>query len=169
MEFGLSGANQVARWSQSSCEPTCRDSSNMSATGRKPCLRPTRELAPVSPSKLPFHVRVSGLPSNTWFPGPTRVNIPNGITTGSADFPGLTVVTDRPRYSVCNNRRHQASATMRPNNTVHAPVHAAGELNALYLLKAKLHYALLVADRSDAGRTPAASWNLAYRALSSSL
>jgi len=29
-------------------------------------------------------------------------------------------------------------------------------------LKAKLHYAILVADRSEAGRRPAASWNLAY-------
>jgi len=29
-------------------------------------------------------------------------------------------------------------------------------------LKAKFHYAILVADRSDAGRRPAASWNLAY-------
>ena len=29
-------------------------------------------------------------------------------------------------------------------------------------LKAKFHYAILVADRSDAGRRPAANWNLAY-------
>jgi len=29
-------------------------------------------------------------------------------------------------------------------------------------VKAKYHYAILVADRSEAGRRPAASWNLAY-------
>jgi len=29
-------------------------------------------------------------------------------------------------------------------------------------LKAKFHYAILVADRSKAGRISAASWNLAY-------
>jgi len=28
--------------------------------------------------------------------------------------------------------------------------------------KAKFHYAILVADRSGAGRRPAASWNFAY-------
>ena len=36
-------------------------------------------------------------------------------------------------------------------------------------LKAKFYYAILVADRSEASRRPAASWNLAYHALSSSL
>jgi len=30
------------------------------------------------------------------------------------------------------------------------------------LFKAKFHYAILVAERSEAGRRPAASWNLAY-------
>ena len=30
------------------------------------------------------------------------------------------------------------------------------------LLKAKFHYAILVADRFEAGRRPAASWSLAY-------
>jgi len=35
-------------------------------------------------------------PSNTWFPGPTRVHIPNGISIDSAVFAALTVVT----YSV---------------------------------------------------------------------
>jgi len=32
----------------------------------------------------------------------------------------------------------------------------------VYLLQAKFHYAILVAGRSEAGRRPAASWNLAY-------
>jgi len=36
-----------------------------------------------------------GPPSNTWFPGPTRVLNPNGISIGAAIFAGLTSVTDR--------------------------------------------------------------------------
>jgi len=38
----------------------------------------------------------SGPPSNTWFPGPTQVLNPNGISIGSAVLAGLTSVTDRP-------------------------------------------------------------------------
>jgi len=34
-------------------------------------------------------------PSYTWFPGPTQVFNPNGISIGSAVFAGLTSVTDR--------------------------------------------------------------------------
>jgi len=30
----------------------------------------------------------------TWFLGPTRINFPNDITTGSDDFAGLVIVTD---------------------------------------------------------------------------
>jgi len=37
----------------------------------------------------------SGPPSNTWFPGPTRILSPNRISIGSAIFAGLTSVTDR--------------------------------------------------------------------------
>jgi len=36
-------------------------------------------------------------PSNTWFPGPTRVLNLNGISIGSAVFAGLTSVTDWQR------------------------------------------------------------------------
>jgi len=36
-----------------------------------------------------------GPPSNTWFPGPTRVLNPNGILIGAAIFAELTTVTDR--------------------------------------------------------------------------
>jgi len=35
-------------------------------------------------------------------------------------------------------------------------------LQVIMLIKAKIHYAIVVADRSEAGRRPAASWNLAY-------
>ena len=55
------------------------------------------------------------------FLGPIRVHDPNGILIGSAVFTGLTIVTDgptnrptdRPRYSVCNNKPHLRM--MRPN------------------------------------------------------
>jgi len=44
------------------------------------------------------------------FTGPARVHTPNGISVGSAVFARLTIVTDRPtdrpRYSVRNNRPH---------------------------------------------------------------
>ena len=73
-----------------------------------------------SPSKLPRHVRGSGLPSNACFLWPTRIHIPKGIWIGSAVFTRLTIVTDRhtvrrtdrPRYSVCNNRPHLRSTAM---------------------------------------------------------
>jgi len=35
-------------------------------------------------------------PFDTWFPGPTRVLNPNGISISSAVLAGLTSVTDRP-------------------------------------------------------------------------
>ena len=47
------------------------------------------------PSKLPLHIWEIWIQSNTWFLGPLRVNVPNGIANGSAAFAGLTVVTDR--------------------------------------------------------------------------
>jgi len=44
------------------------------------------------PSKL--SLRMGDLdPSHPWFLGPTRVNILNSITTASAAFAGLTVVS----------------------------------------------------------------------------
>jgi len=36
------------------------------------------------------------------------------------------------------------------------------QCNITPTIKTKFHYAILVADRSEAGRRPAASWNLAY-------
>ena len=47
-------------------------------------------------------------------------------------------------------------------------VHIVEKKQAVFLdtellkLKAKFHYAILVADRSEAGPRPAAGWNLAY-------
>ena len=47
--------------------------------------------------------------------GPTWVHIPNDMSIGSAVFAGLTMMTDRPRYSVCNNRPPVSNAAMRPD------------------------------------------------------
>jgi len=48
------------------------------------------------PSKLRIYVWASEPSSNTWFLGPTRVHISNGILIGSAIFAWLMVVTHRP-------------------------------------------------------------------------
>ena len=76
---------------------------------------------------LPFKIALTweyGPPSNTRFPGPTRVLNPNGISIGSAVFAGLTNVTDRPTdrptdhttRSVRIGRIYVRSTVMRPNN-----------------------------------------------------
>jgi len=73
---------------------------------------------PLSPSKSLLPMGRPGLPSNTWFPGPTPVLNPIGISIGTAVFAGLSVTdrqTDRPCYSVGNNRPHLRTA-MRPKN-----------------------------------------------------
>jgi len=49
-----------------------------------------------SPSKLPLPMGGSGPPSNTWFPGHTRVLNPNGISIRSVIFSGLINATDKP-------------------------------------------------------------------------
>jgi len=60
-------------------------------------------------------------PSNTWFPGPTRVLNPNAISIGSAVFAGLTSVTNRQADhatpSVTIDRTYVRSTAMRSNNT----------------------------------------------------
>jgi len=79
------------------------------------------------PSKLPLPIGGSGLahgtwtPSNTWFPGPTRVLNPNDISIDSAIFARLTSVTDRPTdhatRSVSIGRIYVRSTAMQPNNS----------------------------------------------------
>ena len=68
---------------------------------------------PFPPQNCPFPWGI-WTPSNTWFPRPTRVLNPNGISIGSAVLGGLTSVTnrqtDRPRYSVGNNRPVELAA-----------------------------------------------------------
>jgi len=51
---------------------------------------------PFPPSKLPFPIGGPGPPSNTWFPGPTRVLNPKGISIDSTILARLTSVTDWP-------------------------------------------------------------------------
>jgi len=77
-----------------------------------------RRVSPYFTMRRPFPVKIARAhggpepPSNTWFLGPTRVLNPIGISIGSAVFPRLISVTDRqtnrptdrPRYSVGNNR-----------------------------------------------------------------
>jgi len=86
----------------------------------QPFLHSSRQSVPIvyngpllSCSTLPLTMG-SAPTSNTCFLESTRVHNPNGISVGSAVFAGLTSVTDRqtdwptdrPRYSVCNNRLH---------------------------------------------------------------
>jgi len=83
------------------------------------------------PLKIASSHGESGFPSNTWFPRPTRVLNPNGISIGSAVFAGLTGVTDRPidgpRYSIGNNRRiYVRSTAMRPDTYGEVTSHIYG-------------------------------------------
>ena len=61
-------------------------------------------------SKLPLLMGRSGSPWNTWCLGSTQVLNANGIAVGSAVIIRFTTVTDRPTdrpsYSVGNNRPH---------------------------------------------------------------
>ena len=59
--------------------------------------------------------------NNAWFLGPTWVRNPNGISISSAVLQGswscqTNRPSDRPRYSVCNNRSHLRSTVVRPND-----------------------------------------------------
>jgi len=69
----------------------------------------TLQRAALSPLKIASSHGGSG-PSNALFLGPIPAHNPSGISIGSAVFPGLKTATDRPTdrpfYSVCNNRPH---------------------------------------------------------------
>jgi len=49
----------------------------------------------ITPKIDPFPEDLHCIPSNTWFPGSSRVNIPNSISIGSSVPAGLTNVTNR--------------------------------------------------------------------------
>ena len=69
---------------------------------------------------------VGGLSLNTRFLGPTQVYIPTDISTDSAIFSRLIVMTNRhtdrqkyrPHYSIDSNRWHLASTAIRPKIAV---------------------------------------------------
>ena len=65
----------------------------------------------------------SGLPSNSWFLGPTRVLNSKGISIGSAVFVGLTIATDRRitaitamRPKITTNKQKQLAQKIRPES-----------------------------------------------------
>jgi len=80
---------------------------------------------PLLRSKLPLPIGESGPPSNTWFPGPTQLLNPNGISIGSAVLAGLISVTNRPTdrptdhaaRSVTTDRIYERSTAMPSKNT----------------------------------------------------
>ena len=83
------------------------------------CLSVGRTTLKNPPQKKTHSLWVTGLPSNTWFLGHTRVYIAIGILTGSAVFARLTSVPNRQKYkrqttllSLCSNRPHLATAVM---------------------------------------------------------
>ena len=75
---------------------------------------------PFSPNNLRLLMGGSGLPSNTWFPGPTQVLNPKGSSIDAAVFAGFTSVTDRPTdhatRSVIIGHIYLCSTAMRPKN-----------------------------------------------------
>jgi len=74
---------------------------------------------------------------NTWFFGPTRLSLPNGISIDSAVFAGLMNVPnrqrDRQRYSICNHRPHLAITVMRPK-THRKQANEKPQLFCMYIL-----------------------------------
>ena len=67
---------------------------------------------PFLPLKIAPSHGGSGPPSNTWFPGPTRVLNPNGISIASGVFAGLTSVTDRHTDRQTDRPRFTRSVTI---------------------------------------------------------
>ena len=91
---------------------------------------------PFCPQIAPLH-GASGPPCYTWFLGPTQVHRPNGISISSVIVAWLTTVTDRqtdrPRYSICNNRPHLNGTVMQPYKTISEFLYAV--MHNMYLLE----------------------------------
>jgi len=81
-------------------------------------------LAPFSLSNCPFTCRHQDPHPIHGASGPSASTIQTA--SWSVHFAGLTVMTDRltdgPRYSICSNRLHLASAAMWPNNKTQQPI-----------------------------------------------
>jgi len=83
---------------------------------------------------------------------------------------------DSRSYSSRTSRFHALPSTIRAADTTSSVSSSAPLITACFCawcngwvsglmsrrVKAKLYYAILVADRSETGRRPASSWNLAY-------
>ena len=68
--------------------------------------------------KLLLPLGVSGPLSDTWFFGPTRISLLNGISIGSFLQGSQTWQTDQPYYSVCSNKPLSvANAALCANNS----------------------------------------------------
>ena len=88
------------------------------------------------------------------------------VFSSNTKHPSYTALT-RPISNISKGQISSHSATIRHGTftcikkpTEQPACSTAGEQNGK--IKAKFHYAILVADRFEAGRRPAASWNLAY-------
>jgi len=97
---------------------------------------PIYNAPPLSASKIAPSYEGSALPSDKWFLG-----LPESTAqTASRSVQPLVTYrqTDRPRYSVCNNRPHlRTSVALRCG-----------------LIKAKFHYAVQLASRSQTSARP---------------
>jgi len=102
--------------------PPTKSWAQMASWSVQPFLHSSLQCVHILYNGLPLPLEIvpshggSGPPSNTWFPGPTRVLNPNGILIGSAIFSGLqswqttllTVATQSVRicriyvHSMCN-------------------------------------------------------------------
>jgi len=96
----LDPSKPVTQMASRSVQPFCTDDRIVS-------LYFTMGRPPPQNCPLPWKIWT---PSNTWFPGPTRVLNQNGNSIGSTIIAGLTNV----HYSVSNNRLRNTA--MRPNN-----------------------------------------------------
>jgi len=87
----LGQPESITQTASRSVQPFCTDHDRVSLNFTTTAPFPLK----ITPSR-----GISGPPSNTWFPGPTRVLNPNGISMASAVLAGLISVidteTDRP-------------------------------------------------------------------------
>jgi len=93
-----------------------KSTSQMVSRSVQPLLHSSRQKVLYFTMGRPFLLKIAPLHgeiwtiANTWLLGPIRVHNPNGNSIGSAVFVMLIIYTDRqtdrPCYSVCNNRPH---------------------------------------------------------------
>jgi len=84
------------------------------------------------------------------------------VDTGRGYGPWTRVVYIELNGCLLDSRQHQLVAGNSKGKLSRASYRQDSGSAHLLPLKAKFQYAILVADRSEAGRRPAASGNLAY-------